>query len=501
MDASSPAPVENLLIDAQMILSAMGDAVILINKDQTIAMMNPQAEKLLEVRFADIQGKKWNEVTVAYNLNGVPILSGERSITRCFTTGETAYTTVDDEHYYKTKSGRLFPISSSTAPLRKDDQIIGAVKVFRDASRESKYRLAIAQQMGQQTEDIKVEQLKLLSSITNLPIGFIIADANDKVLISNPAAQKIMDSYVIPDSVSSINSALGQQLQHMCDVCKKDQKSLTVKDYTFNNKFLKLLAAPIILYESNGNYVGTAMLLEDETEQKVLERSKDEFFSIASHELRTPLTAIRGNTSMILDYFVNELKQDSLKEMIQDIHESSIRLIAMVNDFLDLSRLEQQKLEFKKEFVHLSDLANEVVTELAPTLHSGVTLAVSPAGDGLPVVKCDKDKIKEVLINLVGNAIKFTEQGSIQISFAIKDKFVETTVSDSGRGIPIANQALLFRKFQQAGESLLTRDTTKGTGLGLYISKLMIEGMGGSIWLARSEPEKGTAFSFTLPTV
>lgn len=491
----------DLFVDPQSILSAMGDAVILINRDETVAMMNPQAEKLLEVNFAEVQGKKWNEVTVAYDMHGVPISLVERSLTRCFQTGEIAFTTVDDDHYYKTKSGRLFPISSSTAPLRKGEEIIGAIKVFRDATRESKYRQTIQQILGQQTQDIKVEQIKLLSSITNLPIGFLIADAGDKVLISNPAAQRIMDSYVIPESIASISPVLGQQLQQMCVVCKKEQKSLTVKNFSFNNKFLRLLAAPIILYEANGSYVGTAILLQDETEERVLARSKDEFFSIASHELRTPLSAIRGNTSMILDYFVNEIKDDNLKEMIHDIHESSVRLISIVNDFLDVSRLEQQKLEFKKEFVDLSKLAEEVKNELQSTARQGVTIVVNPTQADHTIVKGDKDKIKEVFINLVGNALRFTDQGTVQVNFTLKDKFLETSIIDTGKGIPVTNQPLLFRKFQQAGESILTRDGTKGTGLGLYISKLLIEGMGGIIWLAKSEPDKGATFSFTLPIV
>ena len=105
------------------------------------------------------------------------------------------------------------------------------------------------------------------------------------------------------------------------------------------------------------------------------------------------------------------------------------------------------------------------------------------------------------IINLVGNALKFTEEGGVTVKVHLSDDFIRVVVADTGRGIPYENQMLLFHKFKQAGDSLFTRDTTKGTGLGLHISKLMVEGMGGSIGLQYSSPGKGSAFGFALPVV
>jgi signal transduction histidine kinase len=112
----------------------------------------------------------------------------------------------------------------------------------------------------------------------------------------------------------------------------------------------------------------------------------------------------------------------------------------------------------------------------------------------------DSERVMQIVVNLIGNSFKFTEKGSIKITFKVTKDSVTTYVSDTGRGISTENQKLLFRKFQQASDNLFTRDTTKGTGLGLYISKLMIEGMKGSIWLEKSEVNKGSVFAFSLPT-
>jgi len=114
------------------------------------------------------------------------------------------------------------------------------------------------------------------------------------------------------------------------------------------------------------------------------------------------------------------------------------------------------------------------------------------------MVYADSDRVKEVLINLISNGLKFTNSGTVTVSLDHKDGFISTYIADTGRGIPLPQQNLLFHKFQQAGESLYTRDTTKGTGLGLYISKLIIENLGGKIWLEKSSPT-GSIFCFILP--
>jgi PAS domain S-box-containing protein len=274
---------------------------------------------------------------------------------------------------------------------------------------------------------------------------------------------------------------------------------LTIKAH--DGRLTDVLYNASVYKDIGGNVLGVLAVARDVTEQKVLQRSKDEFFSIASHELRTPLTAIKGNTAMIEQFYGEKLKDPELKGMISDIHESSDRLIGIVNDFLDLSRLEQGKIKFNSQPINTSELIENVLKELTTTsMERKLSLEYKKDPKTKPsIIFADPDKVKQVLINLIGNSLKSTEKGGVTITTQILPGFLKILISDTGKGIPVANQSLLFHKFQQVGSSILTRDASKGTGLGLYISKLIVEGMGGQIKLESSEADKGSTFSFTLP--
>lgn len=365
------------------------------------------------------------------------------------------------------------------------------------------------------------EQARFQASINSINVGFMITDTNGEVAMINTAAKQIIFN---PNATSSPaifrNSPaayfrysideIQQRLGSVYDIKSKLQKVLiektTISDQNvaFGELFLHIFITPIVILERKGDlgldYIGAVVLIEDITQRLMLERSKDEFFSIASHELRTPLTAIRGNTALIQQYFAGQIKDPSLKEMIEDIHQSSTRLIDIVNEFLNVSRIEQSRIQYHKASLGILGLAKEVTEELMPlATQKGLYLRIEE-GISPPIVYADKDRVKEVLVNLIGNALKFTTQGGIAIRFISEGHFVKCSVIDTGKGMAPPNQKLLFRKFQQAGSNILTRDMN-GTGLGLYISKLMIEAMGGKIWLEASQEGRGSIFSFTLPVM
>lgn len=357
-------------------------------------------------------------------------------------------------------------------------------------------------------QKLKQEQARFMASINSLKQGFLILDIKNNILIKNDAIDKMLnlkdlegnvllkgDMEVIEEQVKESFSLL-----KLIDECLAKKDRIVAADIPLKQKHLSIHVSPIISPDETSP-LGVVILIEDITEAKVLERSRDEFFSIASHELRTPLTAIRGNTSMILDYFADKLTDPQLSAMIQDIHAASVRLIGIVNDFLNMSRLEQRKMEFKKDVVDIIEIIQEVIKELTHIAdEKKLYLRFIPPAVRLSVL-VDKDRFKEVVINLVGNGIKFTDTGGITLTVAQADSKVKVLVSDTGLGIHLSNQPLLFHKFQQAGSSLFTRDSSKGTGLGLYISKLITEGMGGTIELVKSEEGKGTTFAISLPLV
>ncbi|MEO8104760.1 MAG: PAS domain-containing sensor histidine kinase [Candidatus Saccharibacteria bacterium] len=359
--------------------------------------------------------------------------------------------------------------------------------------------------VDQRTSELSEEKARFLASINSLPLGYILLDRQGNILLLNPKVRHILKLNPTIEHEVAQNNEGGEGNKIIDSVINNvqkmaaHQKHLDTQDITSaNGRFLHVLASAIM----DGNTIeGFVVLVEDVTEAKILERSRDEFFSIASHELRTPLTAIRGNASMIKDFYKEQLKTEGLDEMVNDIHTSSVRLLEIVNDFLDTSSLELGKMRFEPKDISIDKIIEDVVYEMGSiSKQKKVHIVAGTVLGKLPPVFADPNRIKQVILNLVGNALKFTTEGSVTIIAEAQLKgMVKVSIVDTGRGISPEGQQLLFHKFQQAGKSLFTRDAAGGTGLGLYISKLIVEKQGGKISLERSEEGVGSTFSFTLP--
>lgn len=239
-------------------------------------------------------------------------------------------------------------------------------------------------------------------------------------------------------------------------------------------------------------------MLSDQVKSERLDFVKDEFISIISHELRTPMSTIKGYLDMLLAGDAGSVSpeiRDVLTEMLLAVE----REIRLVNGMLDIGRLEAGKMSFLlKEYVDVEQQARLLIQSLIRSAsEKKISLTLDSPKESLPKIQADTDKLVQVLINLVGNALKFTEQGSISVSFYKEDDYVITCVTDTGPGIPTDKQNHIFEKFSQAS----TKKTriSGGSGLGLYISKIIIEKMGGKIWLEQSKPEIGSKFCFSLP--
>lgn len=364
-------------------------------------------------------------------------------------------------------------------------------------------KLSIEKKIEERTKELEDEKGKLASSIEALLKAFVMIDLDGNVILKNNNLNKVFNKKKESWTLNDIQKEFGESFDFV-DAYKKQLKNKRLETYSdilVGSRYLEVRLSPVFGQGKSGKLIGVLAIVGDITEEKILQRSRDEFFSIASHELRTPLTAIRGNASLIKDHYSSKLKDKELVEMIDDIEESSIRLIDIVNDFLNMGRLEQGRMQFDVSDFDLVELAEETVKHYQVTgSRMKLYLKVDKPKEKI-VVHADKDKVRQVLINLIGNGLKFTEKGGIEISFKKEENSACIFVKDTGRGIDVKNQSLLFRKFQQAGSSLYTRDTTKGTGLGLYISKLMVEGMKGKIWLDKSSTKEGSVFAFCVPLV
>lgn len=229
------------------------------------------------------------------------------------------------------------------------------------------------------------------------------------------------------------------------------------------------------------------------------DKMQDDLVSIVSHELRTPLTAIRSYAWMALHRSDTKLSEKLEKYLVR-IVISSERMINLVNDLLSISRIEEGKIELHFESVDLISLCKDIMDEVYYSRTTDKTIQMALLEQPIPKVKADPEKLREVLLNLVGNAVKFTPANNqVTIGFFTDGVGVETFIKDQGPGISQDDLGRLFKKFSRLDNSYTAMSTSGGTGLGLYISKKLIEKMGGRIWAASEGEGRGATFTFSLP--
>ncbi len=232
---------------------------------------------------------------------------------------------------------------------------------------------------------------------------------------------------------------------------------------------------------------------------KQLDQLKSEFLSVASHQLRAPITAIKGYVANMLEDSYGAVP-DYLREPLGVVQESTRVMVSSIEDYLNVSRIEQGRMKYEMSSVDVTALAKRAVDELTPIAQKKgltITFADSPALS----IEGDFGKIKQVFTNLIDNAIKYTEHGSITVSVVKDDtkKVMRFMSADTGIGIPADEVGKLFSKFTRARDA--NKVNTTGTGLGLYVAKNLVEGHGGKVWAESDGTGKGSRFIVELPLV
>ncbi len=253
----------------------------------------------------------------------------------------------------------------------------------------------------------------------------------------------------------------------------------------------------------------TIKLREANEKLQEADRAKTEFLSVVSHELRTPLAAVLGFAKIISNRFDKvvfpNLRIDDAKVMkstlmvkknLDTIISEGVRLTDLINDLLDVTKIETGKVEWRMEAVSVAEIIEQAAAITSSSFAQYGLELECDVEDGLPEIAGDKYRLEQVLINLFSNAIKFTEKGYILCRAWKIDNEILISVKDSGGGINDADQKKIFEKFKQAG--IVNKGKPRGTGLGLPICKEIVNRHGGRIWV-ESEPGKGSTFSFTLP--
>jgi PAS domain S-box-containing protein len=254
-----------------------------------------------------------------------------------------------------------------------------------------------------------------------------------------------------------------------------------------------ITVSPVVI---SGRPIGAINLFRDITQEYEIDRMKSEFISLASHQLRTPLSAIKTYSHMLLEGFMGKLNKDQ-NQALESIVDASDRMVQLTDTLLNITRIESGSITISKSKVNLRAVAEKVIHEQLLDAQSKNIVISIESPDKPAIVNTDKFIVKEILTNIISNAIKYTpEKGKIILAIKPKKDEILCSVSDNGIGIPKAHQDQIFNKFYRA-PNVLGRDTT-GTGLGLYLIKSLAERLDIPISFESTE-NKGTTFYFSLP--
>ena len=345
--------------------------------------------------------------------------------------------------------------------------------------------------------------------------GLVALDTSGKVVFVNEPVHTLLGwsrkellGKVWVDLITLLDSkgkALELKDRPFTQVFEKEEKITANYTYLRKDKSalpVSITISPIIL---NGKSIGAIEVFRDITKEHEVDRMKTEFLSLASHQLRTPLSAMKWNLEMLLAGDAGKLSKEQ-REMTTNVDDSNERMIGLVNSLLNVSRIESGRIIVDPKMTNLRELVKEVIKEVQQKIDEKHQTLIMSVSNNLPDINIDQQLIRQVYMNILTNAIKYTpEKGEISVFISSKDKEIISQISDNGYGIPSKDKGKVFEKFYR-GENI-TKIITDGNGLGMYLVKSVIDSSGGKIWFESHTPDeknipaskKGTTFWFSLP--
>jgi PAS domain S-box-containing protein len=349
------------------------------------------------------------------------------------------------------------------------------------------------------------EASKSQAILESIADGVVVNNPQGQVILMNSAAEQILNRFrhhLVTTDVRHLieafddperTSALAVIEEMLSKASAPSQIRVSSATLEMNSRVINAHMAPVIA--RHDEFLGIVTIFRDITKEVEADRAKSEFISTVSHELRTPMTAIKGYTDLLFAGAVGPLS-DNQKHFLNVIKNNTGRLIALINDLLDISRIETGRVRFEPAPVKLGEIVAGVVEAMAARAQErGLTLTYE-VDAGLPEVMGDRDRLFQVLTNLVGNAINYTPTGSVTVEATNVGMAVQVSVLDTGVGIDPADIGRIFDRFYRSDDPVVQE--ASGTGLGLPIVKMFVEMHGGRVWVD-SEKGKGSTFTFILP--
>lgn len=334
------------------------------------------------------------------------------------------------------------------------------------------------------------------SIINYLTDGLLVFDKNSKISLINDQAEeffgvgreKILEKSILELSrfpnFRSLVTLLGGGIKEF------SRKELQIRE----NFILEITTVPIIIKEEK---ISTLVILHDVTREKLVDRMKSEFVTLAAHQLRTPSSAVKWSMRMLLDGDLGELTEEQ-KKITEQAYNTNNKVIKLINDLLNVAQIEEGKYLTEITLSNIENVIQPIMESYRSELkRKKLKLELKKPKEELPRLMLDVEKMEIAIKNIFDNAVRYSfPGGKIIISLKMGKKEVEVRIKDTGMGIPQGQQAKVFTKFFR-GANIMKVDT-EGTGLGLYISKNIIEAHGGRIWF-ESKEGKGSTFYFTVP--
>lgn len=348
--------------------------------------------------------------------------------------------------------------------------------------------------LEQQLKHIRKEEKKLSDVLMNLVSGVILINSVGTILLANRVAGHILGFGDLGQQMKSYHEAISdpslkQSIDQICTHKERSRQELHL--YYPTEKIIDMSLAP--LFDEEGQFVGVVIVLHDITEIRRLEQVRSDFVANASHELQTPVTAIRGFTETLLDGALDD--RETLTHFLGIIQTESVRLERLIKDILDLSRVEQRRLSLEFRNCNIYRLVSETVQSLEAQLDAKSLTFTNSVPMDLELV-VDPDRMKQIFINLITNAITYTpDKGDIWVAASIEESRVILEIGDTGIGIPQREIHRVFERFYRVDKA--RSRNSGGTGLGLAIVKHLVESHNGKIWV-ESEERRGTKFFIEL---